>query len=129
MQGRSAGEDKRLRVLIADDTQLVRERLAARLSQIAHVEVAGEARDTPEAVRLFDSLRPDVAIIDIQMPGGSGLDVLHHIKGSEHEAMVMMLTNFPYPHYREASLKAGADYFLDKSADLTVLVEIISRLT
>lgn len=129
MQGGHTGTDKKLRVFIADDTDLVRQRLSARLSQIAGVEVAGQAQDVPEAVLLYDSLKPDVAIIDIQMPGGSGLDVLRHIKGSTPEVVVMMLTNFPYPHYLEASMKAGADHFFDKSADLTVLVEIITRLT
>jgi len=118
-----------LKVIIADDAEALRARLSERLSALDGVTVVGQAGDVAEAVRLFDALGPDAAIIDVQMPGGSGMDVLRHIKGSRPDVVVMMLTNIPYPHYRAASLKAGADYFLDKSADLPELMDIIRRLT
>lgn len=120
--------DNNLKILIADDTAVLLERLSDKVSELNRVEVIGLAKDTPEAISLFDSLKPDAVILDIQMPGGSGLDVLHHIKRIRPDTTVVVMTNSPYPQYREASISAGADFFMDKSNNLREIIKVINDL-
>jgi DNA-binding NarL/FixJ family response regulator len=117
-----------LKILIADNSAIVLERVSLKVSEIERVEVIGLAKDTPEAISLFDSLRPDAVILDIQMPGGGGLDVLRYIKGRRPDVTVLMMTIFPYAHYREASAQRGADFFMDKSNDIGEIVKVINDL-
>lgn len=118
----------KLRILIADDTSTVRKRLSLSVSEIDRVDVVGLAKDTLEGISLFDSLKPDAVLLDIQMPGGGGLDVLRHIKRSRPRVTVLMMTSSPQPHYRAASMRGGADFFFDKANDLTGILTVISDL-
>ena len=71
--------------------------------------------------------KPDVVILDIRMPDGSGIDVLQTIKQGEPAPAVIVLTNYPYPAYRQKCLQAGADFFLDKSTEFDQIPELIER--
>lgn len=115
-------------IFIADDSDPVRERLTAMLSEIEGVEVIGQARNAAEAVEGIQSLNPDVVILDIQMPGGSGIDVLKTIKRYARPPVVMMLTNHAHPQYREKCMDWGADFFLDKSKEFESLAAICEGL-
>ena len=105
-----------LTVFIADDSVLVRERLAALVSECEGSELVGQAGNAIEAIEAIERLRPDVVILDVHMPGGSGLQVLHQIKQTPAEPVVIMLTAFSHPQHERRCLEAGADYFLDKAA-------------
>ena len=89
-----------------------------------HVIIAGDGQ---EALRLFYAERPDLLILDILMPGGSGIDVLENIKQDGAGPMVIILTNYPYPVFREKCLQAGADFFLDKSTEFDQIPELFER--
>lgn len=115
-------------VFIADDSDPVRERLIALLSEIEGAEVIGQARNHDEAVEGIRSLKPHVVILDIQMPGGSGIDVLKEIKQDGHPPVVLMLTNHVSPQYRKKCMEWGADFFLDKSREFECLTSIFSSL-
>ena len=115
-------------VFIADDSDPVRERLIALLSEIEGAEVIGEARNYDEAVKGVRSLKPHVVILDIQMPGGSGIDVLKSIKQDSRPPVVLMLTNHATPQYRKKCMEWGADFFLDKSREFESLGPIFSSL-
>lgn len=106
-----------MRVLIADDSAVVVKRLVTLLSELPEVEIVGEAQTCGEATANIVLLQPDVVILDIRMPDGSGIDVLETAKKTTPAPLVMMLTNFPYPQYREKCLRAGADFFFDKSTE------------
>lgn len=93
-------ETKELRVLIADDSASVRRSLMALLDALNGMQIVGQAADVPEATAAVDELRPDMVILDIQMPGGSGLDVLAHIKRTQPETVVVIFTNFTYEQLR-----------------------------
>jgi DNA-binding NarL/FixJ family response regulator len=117
-----------LRVFIADDSVLVRERLQARLAELEGVELVGQSGNAPEAIEAMRQLRPDVAILDIRMPGGNGLRVLEAAKAGDAPPVVIMLTAFAYPQYRSRCLAAKADYFFDKATEFDHVVQVLEQL-
>lgn len=117
----------KIRIFIADDSLIVRERLVTMLDELAGIEIVGQAENVAEAVSGIRNLQPDVVILDIRMPGGSGFKVLRKIKQAEAGPMVIILTNFPYPGYRQRYLQAGADFFLDKSTEFAQIPDLLER--
>lgn len=115
-------------IFIADDSDTLRERLTTMLSEVEGAEVVGQARNAAEAVEGIRSLNPDVVILDIQMPGGSGIDVLKTIKRHARPPVVMMLTNHASGLYRKKCMEWGADFFLDKSREIERLTAIFEGL-
>lgn len=117
-----------LRVLIADDSALVRQLLADRLGDLSDVEVVGVAVDGAEAVDQAVTVRPEVVLLDLQMPRMSGLQALRTIRERAPEVRIIVLTNHADAVYRRTCLAAGAMEFLDKSGDLDDLDAAILAL-
>jgi DNA-binding NarL/FixJ family response regulator len=117
-----------LRVLIVDDSLLLRERLSCRLSSIDGVEIAGKACDVAGGIASFRALAPDVVVLDVQMPGGTGIDVLEVIKRERPATTVVILTNYPLPQFRKRSAEAGAEYFFDKTAESGRVGEVLKGM-
>src|SRR3954466_7390314 len=118
-----------MKVLIADDSEIVRERLAYLLGDVDGLEIVGQAEDAVEAEDLAGELKPDVPILDVRMPRGSGVDVLRAIKRDNPAATVIVLTNFVDPEARALCLEQGADYFFDKSIELDQAVAVLRELS
>jgi DNA-binding NarL/FixJ family response regulator len=116
-----------IKVFIADDSLIVRERLVMLFDELSGVEMVGQAEHVAEAISAIRKLQPDVVILDIRMPGGSGIDVLRNIKLNRVGPLVIMLTNYPFPGYRQKCLQAGADFFLDKSTEFDQIPALIER--
>lgn len=114
-----------MKILIADDSSVVRERLKNLLTDVQGLEVVGQAEDALEARDLVEKLRPDVAILDLRMPKGSGADVLLDIKKLNPTPMVIMLTNYPHPENRKKCMERGADYFFDKSTEFQKVLSVL----
>ena len=117
-----------MRVFIVDDSDLIRRRLGAMLSEMKGIELVGEARDALEATKLILNLKPEVVILDIRMPAGSGINVLENIKRATPAPKVIMLTNYPYPQYRKKAEDAGVDFFFDKAADFDKVAEALEEV-
>src|SRR5687768_14638225 len=100
-----------IRVLLADDEQLIREGLRLILDLQPDVEVVGEAADGLEALRLVEELAPDVLLIDIRMPRLDGLEVTERLAGADVRPRVLILTTFDSDEYLYRALKAGASGF------------------
>ncbi len=118
-----------MRVFIVDDSVIVRERLAAMLSELPGVELIGQAGDVAGTIEAIGRLKPDAVILDIRMPGGTGIDVLEAVKKEQPAPLVIVLTNYPYPQYRTRCEAVGADFFLDKSSEFDKIPEIFRQLT
>jgi len=118
-----------LRVFIADDSEFIRERLPQRLVDFTGVEIAGQASDGEKALASIRALKPDVVILDIRMPGKSGIEVLQELKKDKSSPVIIMLTAYPYPQYREKCMALGADFFLDKASEFDKLDEILRQLS
>jgi DNA-binding NarL/FixJ family response regulator len=120
-----------MKVFVVDDSHLVRERIIEMISELRGVKISGQAERAKEAVASIQKLKPDVVILDIRLPGGSGVEVLKEIKKSKSAPIIMILTNYPYPQYKKKCMEAGADFFFDKSTEFhkinKVLKELIQR--
>ena len=117
-----------MKVFIADDSSVVVERLADLLEEVPGARLVGKAADVAHAVDGIRAMKPDAIILDLQMPGGSGLDVLRAIRPSFPDMQVVICTNYPHPKYREECLTAGANFFLDKSVDFAKIPGILRGL-
>ncbi len=118
-----------MKILIVDDSVELRERLVKMLSELPEIKVIGQAKDTVEAIESISSLQPDSVILDIRMPGGSGIDVLKKIKKDYPSMRVIMCTNYPTAQYCKRCLDLGADFFFDKSTEFENIIYIIKQLT
>ncbi len=121
-------ERERIKLLIADDSSLLQGYLMDTVRRFQDIRIVGHAEDVPQAVESVATLKPDVVILDIQMRGGSGIDVLETIKKNKPSPIVIMFTNYPYPQYRKRCLAAGADFFFDKSLEFDALTDTLKNL-
>ncbi len=117
-----------MKVFVVEDSAAVRERLVEMIGEIKGMEVVGEAGTYATAVAGIMATCPDVAIVDINLPEGSGIEVLAHVRQLLPELRGIMLTNYTSPQHRKASSDAGAEYFLDKSVDFERIPGILERM-
>jgi DNA-binding NarL/FixJ family response regulator len=103
-----------IRVLIVDDHPVVREGLAMQLNTFPDLEVCGEAEDIGGALALLASSRPDVAIIDISLKYGNGLELIRRIKDRHDAVRILVWSMYPENLYAERALRAGAQGYLNK---------------
>ena len=117
-----------MKVLIVDDSKIVCKGLQQMLINIADVEIVGQAHNAPEAITSISESNPDVVILDIRLPGKSGIEVLKDIRDKKLPIRVIMLTNYPYPQYRKKCEELGADYFFDKVTEIEEVPKVIEEL-
>jgi len=114
-----------VRILIADDHEVVRIGLASLLDRQPGFSVVGEARTGDEAVRLARQHRPDVVVMDIRMPGGSGIDACRTITGELESTPVVMLTSHADSDALFAAIDAGASGYVLKRVGSSELVDAV----
>lgn len=102
------------RVLVADDDPMVREAYRMFLTRHDDHEVVGEARNGREAVEAYEELKPDVVLMDLQMPDMSGVDAIREINRKHRGACIVALTTFGTQEYIISALRAGASGYLMK---------------
>src|SRR5213080_3912064 len=120
---------KKIRILLADDHQLMRSGLRLLIEQQPDLTVVGEAADGREAVALAKSLRPDVAVMDISMPNLNGIEAAHQITQSHAKTAVIVLSMHSDESYVLRALKAGARGYLLKDSAQADLIQAIEAVT
>jgi len=116
-----------MRLFIADDSEILRSRLVDILFDIVGVEIIGQEGDVNKAIDAIKRLKPEVVIMDIQIPGGNGILALEIIKGIENPPIVIMFTNYPYLQYRKKCMDLGADHFFYKATEFEKLIKLIEH--
>ena len=120
---------QKAKVLLVDDHPLVREWLATLINQQSDLQVCGEADTAPKALQLIGVVNPDIAIVDISMEGGSGIELIKNIKASHPDVMVIVLSMHDEALYAERAIRAGArGYIMKREATKGVLQAIRSVL-
>ncbi len=122
--------DKKIRILLADDHAVFREGIRLLLETQGGFEVVAEAATGDEAVELVRSLRPDVVLMDIGMPGMNGLDATRLIRADDAKSRVLILTMHGTEEYFFSALDAGASGYVLKeaaSSDLVSAIESVHR--
>ncbi|MBD2900569.1 Transcriptional regulatory protein DesR [Actinomadura sp. RB99] len=117
-----------IRVMLAEDQRMVRGALAALLGLEADLEVVGEASGGAEAVAVAARTRPDVALLDIEMPDRDGLAAAPEIRAAVPDCKIMILTTFGRPGYLRRAMEAGASAFLVKDGPAQELAAAIRRV-
>lgn len=115
-----------IRIVIADDQALVRGALAALLDLEPDIDVVGTAADGAEAITQVNDLRPDVCLMDIQMPGIDGIEATSRLRASG--TRVLIVTTFARPGYLRSALDAGASGFVAKDAPAEQLADAVRRV-
>ncbi len=116
------------RVLIVDDSALIRDRLTALLREIPGVEIVGHAATMAQAISSLRLLKPDAMTLDLRLPDGNGLSVLRLIQREGLPTSVIVLTSYPYPQYDKRARAAGAYAFLNKASDFERLTDQMHAL-
>ena len=124
----TASEGAGIRLLIADDQALVRGALGALLDLEPDLTVIGMASDGAEALRLAEELRPDVCLMDIQMPGMDGVEATRRVREASPTTRILIVTTFARPGYLRSALDAGASGFIVKDTPAEQLAEAVRRV-
>jgi len=117
-----------VRIAIVDDHPIVRRGLREILEEDERYSVVGEAANAAEAIALVRQLRPDILLLDVTMPGRSGLDVLHQIVSEELPTRVLVLSIHPENQYALRAIKAGARGYLTKESAPDELLVALEKI-
>ncbi|MDI6033174.1 response regulator transcription factor [Flavobacterium sp. LB2P84] len=105
-----------IRVVLADDHVFVRDGIKSLLENEANIEVVGEATDGLEALKIVESCKPDLLILDIRMPNMTGIEVVEKLRSQNNLVKIVMLSMHESEEYVLKSIKAGADGYLLKGS-------------
>jgi len=118
---------KKITTYIADDSTVVRERLVEMLAMFDTVEVIGQAANGKDALGDILNLHPDVALLDINMPGLNGIDVMMQVKSVNPGIKVILFTSYSATDFGEECMKRGADFFF-QSNNVNALLELFGTM-
>ena len=113
-------------VLIVEDSPIVRERLAALIAAVRNSLIVGLAADGHQALALFRQHRPDAVVLDIELPGLDGIELLKQFKREHPPCLVIMLTTHSFKELKERCVALKADYFFDKFSEFEQVAEVLS---
>src|SRR5512142_1451396 len=114
-----------IRVILADDHAVVRAGIRMFLERAKDIEVVGEADDGEQAQTMIQDLHPDVAVLDIQMPKATGIDVTRWVRANARETGVLILTAYNDDPYVIAVLQAGANGYVLKTASPIEIIQAV----
>ena len=117
-----------IRVLIAEDQRIVREGIIALLEDEPEIDIVGEATNGQEAVHLVERLRPDVVLMDLQMPVMDGPEATRRIRAQVPEARILVLTTYATDEFIFKALRSGAQGYLLKDASADELLTAIAAI-
>ncbi|MGD8535752.1 MAG: response regulator [Candidatus Aminicenantes bacterium] len=118
-----------MKVLVVDDSALLRERLVSMISELPGITTIGQAQNPSQALDTVQKLNPEVVILDIRLSEGNGIEILQQIKKKTVAPVTIMFTNYPYPQYRKKCEETGADFFFDKSTEFHKITDVLKKIS
>jgi DNA-binding NarL/FixJ family response regulator len=117
-----------LKVFIAEDSPSILNALKTLIQPVPEVQIVGNAERAGQAIELIETLQPGVAVLDISLAEGTGLDVLKRIKRTLPGVIAIILTSYDGRWIRAKCKEAGADHFLNKSADFDKIPNLLRQI-
>lgn len=117
-----------IRIIVIDDHPIVRQGISSLLSNYKQLELVGEAENGRDGLQLLKQTQPDVTLLDISLPGESGLDILRKIRRQQPKAKVLMLTSYDDDDFVISALRAGAQGYVLKNVSDEMLVQSIEAV-
>ena len=115
-----------LKVLLIDDSELIGAKVLMLLSTIPSLELLSQVKSVKEGLRACREEKPDIVLLDINLPDGSGIGLLKELKKSQPHVRVIMLTNSANSFYRAKCAELKAEYFLDKTKDFSRIPQLLN---
>jgi DNA-binding NarL/FixJ family response regulator len=115
-------------VILVDDSAHMRDRVAASLVEVSGVGAIRQAADVPSGLRLVEAREPDVLILDIEMPGEGGIDLLKIARKRACASLVIMLTIHDHPKLRQLCMDLGADFYFNKRTEFEEVAKVCRDL-
>ena len=119
----------KMTVLIVDDSPLILTKITELLEDVEAITTLKTCGSYARAVQYFETYKPKIALLDINLPDKSGIELLQYVKSTAPDTTVIMLTNQSSDYYRRLCFNKGADYFLDKSQDFDNIPSILTSLS
>jgi DNA-binding NarL/FixJ family response regulator len=119
---------RRSKVVIVDDHPAIREALAFRISKLPEFEICGEAAEPAQALRIVEETDPDVAIVDISLKNGNGIDLIKRIKSRNDRIRILVWSMHGENMYAERALRAGALGYITKEQAMANMIEALSQV-
>ncbi len=117
-----------MRIILADDSSLILERLQQMIGISKKAQIIGIYNNGTDTLQALKTLKPDVAIVDIKMPGLTGLQVLNEIRKENKSIKFIILTFYSSDHYRNMAFRDGADYYFSKVDDFEKVFQAIEEI-
>ena len=115
-------------ILIVDDSIIIIERVTEILKDLENISSVTQVHSYTEAIKALEQSRPDIVLLDINLPGTNGIELLRHLKKNDPSIIVIMFSNRGNAYYKDLCRRLGADFFVDKSRGFEQLPGIISSL-
>lgn len=125
---RKFSKAQRTKVLIVDDHPAIRDALAFRISKLPEFEICAEAEEPAEAFQLVKETNPDVAIVDITLKNGNGIDLIKRIKSRNDRLRVLVWSMHSESQYAERALRAGAMGYITKEQAMSSIIEALRQV-
>jgi len=119
---------KNIKILIVDDHEVVRDGLRNILLSLDNISIAGEAGNGEDAIKLYNSVKPDLVIMDISMPGMNGIEATRIIKEKDPDAKILILTMHDNQEYLNQIIRSGAKGFILKNTDKEELLDAVKTV-
>lgn len=116
-------------ILIVDDSIIIIERVTEILKDLENISSVAQVHSYTEAMTALEQNRPDIVLLDINLPGTNGIELLRHLKKSDPSITVIMFSNRGNAYYKDLCKRLGADFFVDKSKGFEQLPAIIGSLS
>ncbi|WP_233887083.1 response regulator [Paraburkholderia flagellata] len=124
----ASAKRQNLQVFLVEDAAIVRRRISAAFTAIPDVVVVGEAEDTATALTGIAASGADVAVVDLRLAHGSGIELLALLSREQPCVITVVLTNHAGAAFRSACRRAGADFFFDKTSEFDAACDVIKAL-